>query len=245
MCVDYRELNSHMVKDKFPIPVIEELLDELYGAKFFSKMDLRSGYNQIRMWEPNIPKAAFRTHHGHFEFLVMPFGLTNAPSTFQSLMNQIFLPYLRKFILVFFDDILVYNSSWDDHLVHLEKTFEVLRTNTLFVKQSKYAFGETQVDYLGHVISEHGVSMDDQKIVAVLSWPQPSSIKSLRGFLGLTGYYRRFIKGYGAIARPLIDLLKKGNFSWNEAATQAFEELNKLMTSTLVLVQYLLRKADL
>lgn len=137
--------------------------------------------------------------------------------------------------MVFFDDILVYNSSWDDHLVHLEKTFEVLRTNTLFVKQSKYAFGETQVDYLGHVISEHGVSMDDQKIVAVLSWPQPSSIKSLRGFLGLTGYYRRFIKGYGAIARPLTDLLKKGNFVWNEAATQAFEDLKKLMTSAPVL----------
>lgn len=195
--------------------------------------------------EPDIPKTSFRTHHGHFEFLVMPFGLTNTSSTFQSLMNQIYLPYLRKIILVFFEDILVYSSSWGDHLIHLEKTFEVLRTNTLFVKQSKCTFGETQVDYLGHIISEHGVAMDGQKITALPSWPQPFSIKSLRGFLGLTGYYRRFIKEYGAISRPLTNLLKKGNFAWNEAATQAFEELNKLMTSTLVLVQYLLRKADL
>jgi hypothetical protein len=166
----------------------------------------------------------------------MPFGLTNALSTFQSLMNEIFRPYLRKFILVFFDDILVYNPSLQDHFEHLKLTLEVLRSNQLFAKKSKCKFGCTEIDCLGHLISAKGVKDDGKKLTVMIDWPVPQNLKALKGFLGLTGYYRKFIKGYGSIAAPLTDLLKKNAFSWSELADKAFVALKEVVTSPPVLV---------
>jgi hypothetical protein len=234
-CVDYRALNALTVKDAFPIPVVDEPLDELHGAKFFTKLDLRFGYHQVRMRPEDVHKTAFRTHDGLYEFLVMAFGLYNAPVTFHALMNDVLRPFLRHFVLVFFDDILIYSKTWAGHLRHLRAVLDELRRHQLFVKRNKCSFATSSVAYLGHVISAAGVAMDPAKVQVIHEWPAPRSARAVRGFLGLAGYYRKFVHNYGAIAAPLTTLLKKEGFSWGDAAAVAFTTLKAAVTSASVL----------
>lgn len=232
---DFRKINQQTIKNKYPILVIEDLLDELKGATVFTKLDLRSGHHQIRMQEEDIGKTAFNTHSGHCEYLVMPFGLTNAPATFQQLMNTILTLYMRKIVLVFFDDILVYNRNTKEHLKHLQQVLEVLQSHQLYAKLSKCTFAQPQVEYLGHVIRGNGVTTDPTKIEAIVQWPTPENVTQLRSFLDLTGYYRRFIQNYGFICKPLFQPLKKDNFKWANEQMEAFNILKHKMTQAPVL----------
>lgn len=234
-CVDYRALNAVTIRDRFPIPTVDELFDEVHGAMYFSKLDLLAGYHQIRVRPEDVEKTAFRTHQGHYEFLVMPFGLSNAPSTFQATMNEVFRMYLRRFVLVFFDDILIYSPTWEEHLLHLQTVLNLLRQHQLVAKRSKCQFGQTRVDYLGHVISIQGLSVDPLKISAIQQWPVPRNVKQVRSFLGLAGYYRRFIHHYAAIAGALTDLLRMVPFAWTDSTQAAFDTLKNKLSAAPVL----------
>jgi hypothetical protein len=211
------------VVSKYPVPIIDELLDELAGAKWFSKLDLRAGYHQIRLAEGEEFKTAFQTHSGHWEYKVMPFGLAGAPATFLGAMNNTLQPLLRKCVVVFFDDILVYSPSLPEHVQHLKAVLQLLSRDQWQVKLTKCSFGQQQITYLGHVINAQGVSSDPTKITKVANWPKPQSSKDVRSFLGLAGYYRKFVRHFGILARPLFNLLKKNApFVWTDDTETAF-----------------------
>lgn len=234
-CVDYRHLIAITLKAKYPVPIIDEFLDELSSVSWFSSLDLRSGFHQIRLKPGEEHKIAFQTHFGHFEFRVMAFRLTGAPGTFQSAMNSTLAPYLRKFVLVFFDDILIYSKSYDEHFIQLRLVLELLVKDQWLVKLSKCSFAQRQIRYLGHVISEQGVGTDPDKISAVAQWPRPVNTKEFRSFLGLAGYYRKFVRHFGFISKPLSDLLKKNSlFVWTSNHEKSFIALKEALCNAPV-----------
>jgi hypothetical protein len=236
LCIDYRDLNRATVKNRYPMPRIDDLFDQMKGAAVFSKIDLRSGYHQLRIKEGDIPKTAFRTRFGHYEFIVVPFGLTNAPAVFMSLMNGVFRKYLDRFVQVFLDDILIYSKNEREHEEHLRVVLSCLRENKLYGKLSKCSFFQKEIHYLGHIISGEGISVDPEKVKAIMEWPVPKNAHEVRSFMGLAGYYRRFVEGFSKIAKPITTLQRKGvRYEWTEECDSAFIELKRLLTSAPIL----------
>ncbi|TYK01597.1 reverse transcriptase [Cucumis melo var. makuwa] len=230
LCIDYRALNKLTVRNKYPLPIITDLFDRLHGAKYFSKLDLRSGYYQVRIAEGDEPKTTCVTRYGAFEFLVMPFGLTNAPATFCTLMNQVFHEYLDKFVVVYLDDIVVYSTTMEEHRDHLQKVFQKLKENQLYVKREKCSFAQERINFLGHVIECGRIGMEEGKIAAIRDWAMPKSVSELRSFLGLANYYRRFVEGFSKRASPLTELLKKDvHWNWDPECQAAFDGLKQAM----------------
>ncbi|GJW95188.1 putative nucleotidyltransferase, ribonuclease H [Tanacetum coccineum] len=223
MCIDYRELNKLTIKNRYPLPRIDDLFDQLQGARYFSKIDLRSGYHQLRVHDDDISKTAFRTRYGNFEFTVMPFRLTNAPAVFMDLMNRVCKLYLDKFVMVFIDDILIYSKTKEDHENHLRLMLDLLRKEKLYVKFSKCEFWLQEVHFHGHVVNHDGIHVYPSKIGAVKSWKAPTTPSEVRSFLELAGYYRRFIENFSKIAKPLTSLTQKNKkYEWGEKQEEAF-----------------------
>ncbi|GKB45348.1 putative reverse transcriptase domain-containing protein [Tanacetum coccineum] len=228
MCIDYRELNKLTIKNRYPLPRIDDLFDQLQGACCFSKIDLHSGYHQLRVREEDIPKTAFRTRYGHFKFTVMPFGLTNAPAIFLDLMNHVCKPYLDKFVIVFIDDILIYSKSEEEHVVHLKTILDLLKKEKLYAKFSKFEFWLQEVQFLGYVVNRDGIHVDPSKVESVKNQKTPESSTEIRSFLGLAGYYRRFIENFSKIAKPLTLLTQKNKtYVWGDKQDKAFRILKE------------------
>ncbi|GKC99024.1 putative reverse transcriptase domain-containing protein [Tanacetum coccineum] len=223
MCIDYRKLNKLTVKNRYPLPRIDYLFDQLQGSSVYSKIDLRSGYHQLRVRDEDILKTAFKTRYGHYEFQVMPFGLTNTPAVFMDLMNRVCKPYLDKFVIVFIDDILIYSKSEEEHAEHLKLILELLKKEELYAKFSKCEFWLLKVQFLGHVIDIEGIHVDPTKIESIKDCASPKTPTEIHQFLGLAGYYRRFIEGFLKIAKLMTKLTQKSvKFNWTEKRESAF-----------------------
>ena len=245
MVIDYRALNAQTIRNRYPLPRVDELFDQLQGAAYFSKLDLRTGYWQIRVDEKDVAKTAFTSRHGHYEWLVLPMGLTNAPAAFMALMEATFRQELDKFVLVFLDDILIYSRTFEEHEAHLRVVLQRLREQKLYAKLSKCEFFRGEVEFLGHVVGRAGVRMIEGKVAAVEQWPTPTCQKEVEQFLGLAGYYRRFIEGFSRIAAPLSELCgtlrklrggaerkpPKKKFAWGPQQDSAFSELKRAITA--------------
>ncbi|KAA3474150.1 DNA/RNA polymerases superfamily protein [Gossypium australe] len=229
MCIDYRQLNKVTINNNNTLQRIDDFFDQLKGAIVFSLIDLRSGYYQLKVKESDVPKTTFRTRYGHYEFLVMPFRLTNAPALFMDLMNRIFRPYLDRFVVVFIDDILIYSCDETQHAEHLRIVLQTLREKQLYAKFSKFEFWLHEVSFLGHIVSAAGIRVDSSKISAILEWKPLRNVSKIRSFLGLAGYYRRFVKGFY--------MIKDVKFEWSEKCQQSFKQLKALLTEAPVLVQ--------
>jgi hypothetical protein len=210
ICVDYRSLNEVTIKNKYPLPRIEDLFDHMRGATLSSKIDLRSGYHCLKIQTEDIPKTTFTTRYGLYECLVMSFGLTNAPAYYMNLMNKVLKEYLDQFVVVFIDEILVYSKNEEAHEDHLRLVLQKLHDNQLYAKFSKCDFWLKEVAFLGHIINNGGIKVDASKISEILNWKQPTDVSKIKSFLGLAGYYRRFIEGFSKIVKPLTSLLEKG-----------------------------------
>uniref|UniRef100_A0A5B7BML6 RNA-directed DNA polymerase n=1 Tax=Davidia involucrata TaxID=16924 RepID=A0A5B7BML6_DAVIN len=235
MCVDSRAINRITVKYRFPIPRLDDMLDLLAGSQWYTKIDLRSGYHQIRVRPGDEWKTAFKTPDGLYEWLVMPFGLSNAPSTFMRVMTQVLRPFIGKFLVVYFDDILIYSRSQGEHLDHLRQVLETLRAAKLYANLKKCSFMHAEVIFLGFIVSAQGIAADPEKVRAIRAWPTPKTISDVRSFHGLATFYRRFIKEFSSIMAPITACMKKGDFQWTPMATRAFEEIKRKMTEAPVL----------
>jgi len=233
LCINYRELNKVTVENKYPLPHIDDLYDQLAGAAVFSKTDIRSGYHQLRIGKKDIPKTTFQTRHGHYVFLVLPFGLTNSPAFFIDLMNRVFRLYLDNFVVVFINDTLVYSKTKEEHAKHLRTVLQTLEEHKLYAKFKKCDFWMEKVHFLGHVIFKAGVSVDLAKVKAVINWPRPTNITEVCTFRGQAGYYRRFVEGFSKLALALSKMLRKGKkFVWTKECVTSFQELKqRLMTA--------------
>jgi hypothetical protein len=236
MCVDCRAINNITVKYRHPIPRLDDMLDELHGSCIFSKIDLKSGYHQIRIKEGDEWKTAFKTKYGLYEWLVMPFGLTNAPSTFMRLMNHVLRAFIGRFVVVYFDDILIYSKNLDDHVVHVKSVLDVLRKERLFANLKKCTFYTDKLVFLGFVVSAQGIQVDEEKVRAIQDWPSPTSVGNVRSFHGLASFYRRFVKDFSSLAAPLTEVIKKNvGFRWGEEQEKAFQIIKEKLTNAPLL----------
>ena len=236
MCVDSRTVNKITIEYRYPIPRLNDLLDQLYGASIFSKIDLRSGYHQICMREGDEWKTAFRTRDGLYEWMVIPFGLSNASSTFMRFMNHILKPRIGNFVVVYFDDILIYSKNSMEHLEHLKQLVSILREQRLFANLKKCDFYANRIIFLGYVVTKDGIQIDRSKIEAIMNWPTPSSIHDMRSFHGLISFHRRFIRGFSSIMAPVTECLNGDKFKWTSVAEESFELINKKITEAPCLV---------